>query len=109
MSQSPNISEQAPGAKAGGQVTAGKRTAIRFGVAERADDPEIRALLRATPMAGAISLSLEREPNFFADHDLPGEVKTTIVAKQDGRTFFRISEIESGCGVRRSSAMKSRP
>ncbi len=86
MSQSPNISEQAPRATADGQVTAGgKRTAIRFGVAERADDPAIRALLRATPMAGAISLTLEREPSFFADHDFPGEVKTTIVAKQDGR------------------------
>lgn len=36
-------------------------------------------------MPGAISLSLEREPDYFADADQPGETKQTIVAHESGR------------------------
>lgn len=56
---------------------------IRFHVATQADDPEIRRLLRTNPMRGAISISLEREPNYFTE--IPGEVRTTIIARRDSR------------------------
>jgi hypothetical protein len=46
------------------------------------DDGDLRRLLRDNPMPGRISLSLEREPDFFADAQLPGETKQTIVARE---------------------------
>ena len=45
---------------------------IVFARATRADDPDIRRLLRENPLGGRYSLSLEREPNAFVapfDHD----------------------------------------
>lgn len=57
---------------------------IQFDLARRADDSEIRRLLRENPMPGRISISLEREPDFFADADLPGEFKQNIVARERG-------------------------
>ncbi len=56
---------------------------IRFHVATQADDPEIRRLLRNNPMRGAISISLEREPDYFTE--IPGETRTTIIARSDSR------------------------
>ena len=56
---------------------------IRFQVATQADDPEIRRLLRNNPMRGAISISLEREPNYFTE--IPDETRTTIVARAGSR------------------------
>jgi hypothetical protein len=61
------------------------RSRIEFAVATSADDAEIRRLLRETPMHGAISLTLEREPNYFADSDIPGESTLTIVAREQGK------------------------
>jgi hypothetical protein len=58
---------------------------IRFAVATEDDDADIRRLLRANPMPGKISLSLEREPDFFADANLPGETKQTIIARDGNR------------------------
>src|SRR5207248_630976 len=51
----------------------------RFAVAREADDEEIRRLLRDNRIPGRISLSLEREPDYFFDSDIPGERKQTIV------------------------------
>ncbi len=56
-----------------------------FAVAGEADDADIRRLLRDNPMPGKVSLSLEREPHYFADAGLPGESKQTIVARDGGR------------------------
>jgi hypothetical protein len=56
-----------------------------FAVAGEADDADVRRLLRETPMPGKVSLSLEREPRYFADAGLPGEMKHTIVARLGGR------------------------
>ena len=36
-------------------------------------------------MPGTIALSLEREPDYFADAHLPGEEKRTIIAHENGR------------------------
>lgn len=58
---------------------------INFDLAGKTDDAEIRRLLRENPMRGQISLSLEREPDYFADARNPGEVKQTIVARDGER------------------------
>jgi hypothetical protein len=57
----------------------------RFKLATEADDADIRWLLRENPMPGRISLSLEREPDYFADAHLPGTEKQTIIAPENGR------------------------
>jgi hypothetical protein len=54
---------------------------FQFAVASHADDSDIRRLLRETPLAGAISVSFEREPDYFADRINPFESKQTIVAR----------------------------
>jgi hypothetical protein len=66
------------------ELTEANKTRVHFAVATRADDVEIRRLLRENPMSGRISLSLEREPDYFADTQLPDETKQTIVAYEDG-------------------------
>ena len=45
---------------------------FRFEMARPEYDGVIRRLLRENPIAGEISLSFEREPNYFAD--LPGKI-----------------------------------
>jgi hypothetical protein len=62
----------APPARAG--------SAIRFAVATPADDAAIRRLLRETPMRGAISLSFEREPDYFLGANVGGANDDVIVA-----------------------------
>ncbi|MCI0743771.1 MAG: hypothetical protein L0Y58_00045 [Verrucomicrobia subdivision 3 bacterium] len=62
-----------------------RNSRIRFELADESDDADIRHLLRNNPMAGKIELSLEREPSFFADANLPGEEKQTIIAREDNR------------------------
>lgn len=58
-----------------------------FSVANEMDDPDIRRLLRENPMPGKISISLEREPDFFADACLRDESKQTIVARGKGHVI----------------------
>jgi hypothetical protein len=66
-------------------VRANVLSKLHFSLATRSDDAAIRRLLRENPMAGTISLSLEREPDYFADANRPGEEKQTIVARERGR------------------------
>jgi hypothetical protein len=56
-----------------------------FAVATEADDEEIRRLLHDNPMAGQISISTEREPDFFADAHLPAQSKQTIISRDENR------------------------
>lgn len=58
---------------------------VKFTLATRADDAEIRRLLRENPTAGRITLTFEREPDYFADSDWPGSEKQTIIAREDDR------------------------
>jgi hypothetical protein len=58
---------------------------IQFTLATEADDADIRRLLRENPMAGRISLSLEREPDFFTEARCPGSEHQTIVARDESR------------------------
>jgi hypothetical protein len=66
------------------ELTGARTGRVRFEIAGWADDADIRRLLRATPTPGQISLSLEREPNYFADAGLPGETKQAVVARDGG-------------------------
>ena len=56
------------------------RPRLRFVIASPADDAAIRRLLRETPMRGAITLSFEREPNYFHGAALAGAEDQTILA-----------------------------
>jgi hypothetical protein len=67
------------------ELIGAKAGRVHFTVATGSDDADIRRLLRENPMPGRISLSFEREPNYFADANLPGESKHTIVARDGGR------------------------
>ena len=67
------------------ELTATRSNGVGFHVARQSDDADIRRLLRENPMAGRISLTIEREPNYFADADVEGETKQTIVARNAGR------------------------
>jgi hypothetical protein len=58
---------------------------VPFALAMQSDDADIRRLLRENPMPGRIALTLEREPNYFADADSPGTQKQTIIASEGGR------------------------
>jgi len=62
------------------ELTLARAGLVSFDVANRVDEAEIRRLLRETPMPGQISISLEREPNYFSDSGIPGEIKQTILA-----------------------------
>ena len=67
------------------QLTTAGTARVPFALATPADDADIRRLLRENPMPGQITLTLEREPDYFADAGLPGTEKQTIVANEGGR------------------------
>jgi hypothetical protein len=49
------------------------------------DDASLRRLLRENAVPGRVTLSYEREPNFFAASRVDGERSQTIVAREGGR------------------------
>ena len=67
------------------ELTPRRVVRVPFAVATPADDVEIRRLLRENPMRGRIALTFEREPDYFADADLPGTEKQTVIARQNNR------------------------
>lgn len=67
------------------QLTANPKTACTFALATEPDDPEIRRLLRENPTPGQISLSLQREPDYFSDALVPGHARRTLIARENGR------------------------
>jgi hypothetical protein len=54
---------------------------MEFEVATQQDDPGLRALLRNNPIPGAISLSMEREPDFFLAASIEGPMHQTLVGR----------------------------
>jgi len=66
-------------------LTPASTSRVRFALASKDDDADIRRLFRENPMAGQISLSFEREPSYFSDAELPEQTKQTIVAREEGR------------------------
>ena len=62
------------------QLTAPAVGEIRFTLAHGDDDAAIRRLLHENPMRGEITLSFEREPNYFHDFEIEGAETQTILA-----------------------------
>lgn len=58
---------------------------LTTGIAGPRDEAELRCLLRENPMEGRISLSLEREPNFFLGAAVEGENHKTVFVRKEGR------------------------
>jgi hypothetical protein len=78
------------GAIAEGKLTCGAVTrtgGVRFEIATRDQDVAIRQLLRNTPMAGAISVSMEREPSYFDAAEIEGADHRAIIAVEDDRVI----------------------
>lgn len=78
------------------QLGASRKSRVSFSLATHSDDAQIRRLLRDNAMPGRISISLEREPHYFADAGLSGELKQTIVARDNGRIVCM-----GNCAIRR--------
>jgi len=77
------------GSVASGQLIVGNDKCLDKGLhfepATADHDAAMRRLLRENPMPGSISISLEREPEFFAAAAVEGPEHQTIVAIEDGR------------------------
>ncbi len=54
---------------------------FQFEIASQADDEQLRSVLKQTPMPGRISLSLEREPNFFTASSVEGPEHQVIACR----------------------------
>jgi hypothetical protein len=54
---------------------------ITFNLATPGDDPELRRLLRENPFPGKISVSFEREPNYFIGANLGNSIHQTVIAR----------------------------
>jgi hypothetical protein len=67
------------------ELTGTRAGHLRCAVAPADDNADIRRLLRENPTPGQISISLEREPDYFADAHIPGATKQTIIARDDRR------------------------
>lgn len=58
---------------------------ISFELATSADDADLRRMLRENPMPGAISVSFEREPNYFLGAKVEGPFRQVIIARDQSR------------------------
>jgi hypothetical protein len=52
-----------------------------FELAQSSDDPDLRRLLRENPFAGSISVSFEREPNYFSASAIEGDFTQTLLVR----------------------------
>lgn len=52
---------------------------VEYRLAQSSDDEALRSILRESPFAGSISLSLEREPNYFLASTIEGPFHQTLV------------------------------
>ena len=77
------------GSVASGQLVVGNdkrlNNGLHFELATADHDAALRRLLRENPIPGSISVSLEREPEFFAAANIEGSEHQTIVAIENGR------------------------
>lgn len=67
------------------QLTPSPRVTLRFELATERHEADLRALLRNNPLPGAISISLEREPNYFPLAGVAGAEEKTIIATENER------------------------
>jgi hypothetical protein len=79
-------------------------SALCYDLAAPADDPALRALLRSSPMAGEIRLTLECEPSYFDARALEGPIGQTVVGRLPDGTLL-------GMGTRtvRTAFVNGRP
>ena len=61
-----------------------KLPVLTMEIAGPAHDEELRRLLRETAMPGTISVSMEREPDFFLGASIEGDCHDTVVARLEG-------------------------
>lgn len=57
-------------------------SSLHFELAGAGDDADLRRLLRENPIPGSISLSFEREPNYFSASAIEGAFHQTIIARE---------------------------
>jgi len=62
---------------------------VTYRPATHEDDEQLRKLLRDNAMDGWVKMSLEREPSYFAGHNLMGKTET-IIAHKDNDTLDTI-------------------
>ena len=55
---------------------------LRFELARRQDDAELREVLAQTPMPGTVAVSFRREPSFFGAAQVDGNFHQTLVARE---------------------------
>jgi hypothetical protein len=56
-------------------------TDLQYDIAGPGDDAELRRLLREVPMEGALTLTLEREPDFFRGAEVEGTLHQTAICR----------------------------
>jgi hypothetical protein len=61
-----------------------------FELACDADDPDLRRLLRENPLQGSLSLSFEREPNYFNAAVIDGPFHQTVVGREGGGAIIGV-------------------
>jgi hypothetical protein len=67
------------------ELAASPRTSVRFALARAEDDVALRRLLRTNPMRGEISLTFEREPDYFRGCGIADADDQTLVAFESNR------------------------
>ena len=75
---------------------------FRFEIAEKTDDPGLRALLRKTPTDGHIRLAFCREPNFFDASVVEGFQHQTLICRDmnaDGQIVGMGSRSSRSCWI----------
>jgi hypothetical protein len=82
-----------------GATLAGRLAGLEYGFATEADDAGLRALLRETPVGGAIRLSFEREPSFFDSVRREGIRHYTVCARNAGKIVAMASRTVWPTGV----------
>jgi hypothetical protein len=55
-----------------------------FRDADQGDEPVLRKILRATPLPGWVTLSYEREPDYFQGCSIEGDTRTVLAHTTDG-------------------------
>jgi hypothetical protein len=59
-------------------------------VARRADEPDLRRLLRENPMNGEVQISLEREPDFFLAAAVGADSYRVVVVREEASMRVRV-------------------
>jgi hypothetical protein len=83
------------GAIAHGELTARSTSGVQFCIARTEHDAAIRRVLRETAMEGQISVTVEREPSYFAGTNLAGAKDELVLAVERGEVIGM-----AGCSVR---------